>query len=1058
MDKQDSNMSSRYGPVALVLVAAFIFGLSVSRLLYEGFFPALNWLGSPIAALVVGIIFALVGWLSWRRLEVSLQRPLSPQIGEESDKALSSTIAAWTAAIVFLPFGLNLAYLFNRSVNLASSRFLFFCSLWLVLVFTCRLVVKRTTWRWLGVLLLLLALAPIYLVTLGQNVGTADTFEFQVVAPRLGIVHPTGYPLYLLLTKAFSFIPLGTIAWRINLATAVFALAAVILLYVLGWRLTRWSMPALLAAFLFGLTPTFWSQAVQAEVYSLHALIVVAALLLMREIGNWQIVPSIHKSAVDSVAQDQPPKQQAGSLASRQSSLDTFWLTLILAFILGLGLTNHLTTVILIPPAVLTIWFAYRAGVYQSSKIRGIAAIGIGLVAFLSPLILYAYLPIRWAAVNGEAMGMNRFIEWVIGGRFQGALQLTAWLNDATRYDIVGRLFADEWIFFWTILLIFVGAFYLILWQWRYGLIVLITWLGYVFYGLNYIVPDLSVFLIPAQIIMAIWWTVGLVAALDLIFPKPGVRRTFLLEALFILSGLVPLLVTAGNQTLDRINQIQLANVHWGQAVLDLPLDHEAAILADSDKFPPLFYLQQAEGIRPDLDIVILPDEATYRVELDSRLARGQTVYLARFLPGLESIYHLNSLGPLIEVNSNPQSSLSVQAVPTSINFGQIKLLGYEFLPESPYAVNESALALYWQADKKVDEVLQVYARWQTETENSLASIQHPANNAYPTVAWEPQEIVSDFHILSKPITDDAVKIQVALAPPFSDPDDLDWQTIAEVAAQFNERLPNADEIRIEAGAAFLDAANFKNQVRPQADFSVFLSGSADSPEQLSLALVEKGKSSEKQPSSEIEWHLAHALQPPGQIEDGLMLWTTQINTDLAIGEYELVVANPPSQSRCGWFSLANNECRLGLVEISGVPLAAGATSFADKIALVNIDLPETALQAGGRLPVQLTWQALTQIEEDYTVFLQILDSDDKILGQIDSWPQQGTFPTSHWQPGELVEDSYSIPINEELAPGPYELHVGFYLLENLRRLPIVDENGQTVNDKVVVPGLGSIE
>lgn len=1064
MENQESTLEGsstfgRYGPPLVAVLAFFLFGLAVSRILYEGFFPSLNLLGRPMSALAIGFIFSIAGWLTWRRLAARLQRPPEQERGEDLGEALSPLMATWTAAVVFLPFALNLAYLFDRSVNLATSRFLLFCSFWLVVLFICRLLVKKSTWRWLGVVLLLSALLPIYLVTLGQNVGTADTFEFQVVAPRLGIVHPTGYPLYLLLSKAFTFIPLGTVAWRINLATAIFALGAVALLYVLGWRLTRWSLPSLLAAFLFGLTPTFWSQAVQAEVYSLHALFVVAALLLMREIGDWQLISSIHQNAANSTSPDREEKEQTRLIISQRVQIDSFWLTLILAFVLGLGLTNHLTTVILIPPALLAIWFAYRAGRFNNSKFKGIKAIGLALVAFIGPFILYAYLPIRWAAVNGEPMGLSRFIDWVLGGRFQGALQLNSWLNEVMRYDIVGRLFADEWTFFWTLLLIFVGAAYLILWQWRYGIIVLLAWLGFVFYALNYIIPDLSVFLLPAQLIMALWWVVGIVAALDLVFPKPGVRQTLLIEVVFILAGLAPLLVTAGNQTIVRVSQANdETSIRWGQAVLDLPLPQEAAILADSDKFPPLFYLQQAEGIRPDLDIVVLADETAYRLELDSRLAQDQMVYLARFLPGIESLYHLNSLGPLIEVSLNPQIAMPSQVMSSDLNFGSIKLLAYEFLAESPYAAQESALTLYWQADEQIDEVLQVYARWQTESKSSDISVQHPANNSYPTVAWEPGEIVSDYHILPKPITDETIKLQVALAPPFSTAIDLAWQTIAQVPALFDESIPESNEIRIEAGPIYLDAASYKNRIRPQAEFSVLLGGSAVAPDSLSLALVEAGKVSEQQESGEINWHSADFLQPPGQIESSRTLWSTQIDTDLPPGEYELIAANPPSQSRCGWFSFARDDCKLGLVEVSGVPISNGLVNFADTIALVAVDVPEKVLQPGGHLPVQLTWQALAPIGEDYTVFVQILDSKDQIVGQIDSWPQQGTFGTSLWQPGELVADSYQVPLNAELAPGSYELHVGLYLLETLRRLPVLDENGQTINDKVIVPGLQSVE
>ncbi|MBK9054282.1 MAG: DUF2723 domain-containing protein [Chloroflexi bacterium] len=79
----------------------------------------------------------------------------------------------------------------------------------------------------------------LYLLTLGRTVGKADTFEFQVVAPQLGIAHPTGYPLYLLLGKLWTLIPIGSVAWRLNLGTALYAAAAAGLLYLLFNQLAR---------------------------------------------------------------------------------------------------------------------------------------------------------------------------------------------------------------------------------------------------------------------------------------------------------------------------------------------------------------------------------------------------------------------------------------------------------------------------------------------------------------------------------------------------------------------------------------------------------------------------------------------------------------------------------------------------------------------------------------------------------------------------------------------------------------------------------------------------
>ncbi|MGD8807252.1 MAG: DUF2723 domain-containing protein, partial [Chloroflexota bacterium] len=376
------------------LVAAglsLVGGLAAGRLLYEWRFPALAWLGRPLPGLIFAAAVTVIGLLLWRALARALP-------GRQQ--------TYWSALLPFLPLLLNLGYLTDPAVDLVRGRLLFLAGLWLALLLLARLLVRPESWRWLAYIFILLFLSPLYLATMGRTVGTADTFEFQVVVPQLGIVHPTGYPLYLLLAKPFTWLPFNTVAWRVNLATLVFGLLAVGLLYTL---LRRWSgriVPSLLAAVVFGLTPTFWSQAIEAEVYSLHALVVAAALLLMREIGGWRLGDNNQGAAGSG-----PP---------------VFRLTVLLALVLGLGLTNHLTTVILLPVAALAVFLAYRHGRYHGLARPLPRSLVLIAAAFLLPLLLYAYLPIRWAAVNGEPMGLRRFVDWVIGGRFQGALQLTA--------------------------------------------------------------------------------------------------------------------------------------------------------------------------------------------------------------------------------------------------------------------------------------------------------------------------------------------------------------------------------------------------------------------------------------------------------------------------------------------------------------------------------------------------------------------------------------------------------------------------------------------------------
>ena len=156
----------------------------------------------------------------------------------------------------------------------------------------------------------------------------------------------------------------------------------------------------------------------------------------------------------------------------------------------------------------------------------------------------------------------------------------------------------------------------------------------------------------------------------------------------------------------------------------------------------------------------------------------------------------------------------------------------------------------------------------------------------------------------------------------------------------------------------------------------------------------------------------------------------------------------------CGWLASPSSGCILGEVDISGLPLPPDAANFDDKVALLDVDLPDGPLQPSGILPVQLRWQGLSAITEDYTVFLQVLNDQDQIAGQVDAWPLQGTYPTGQWQPGEIVNDPYEIQLAADLPPGNYRLQVGLYLLATLRRLPVLDSDGRPIDDKVIVSGL----
>ena len=88
-----------------------------------------------------------------------------------------------------------------------------------------------------------LAALALYLRTLAPDVLVGDSGEFQFTGAILGVPHPTGYPLYTLLGKLLSLLPVGDVAYRINLSSAVYMAAAAALLAAIVWRLLGRAAP-----------------------------------------------------------------------------------------------------------------------------------------------------------------------------------------------------------------------------------------------------------------------------------------------------------------------------------------------------------------------------------------------------------------------------------------------------------------------------------------------------------------------------------------------------------------------------------------------------------------------------------------------------------------------------------------------------------------------------------------------------------------------------------------------------------------------------------------------
>ncbi len=113
-----------------------------------------------------------------------------------------------------------------------------------------------------------------------------------------------------------------------------------------------------------------------------------------------------------------------------------------------------------------------------------------------------------------------------------------------------------------------------------------------------------------------------------------------------------------------------------------------------------------------------------------------------------------------------------------------------------------------------------------------------------------------------------------------------------------------------------------------------------------------------------------------------------------------------------------------------GRPLEA---QFGDELALLGYD----AALEGGALQVTLTWRCLRPPAVDYSVFVHLVDAGGQVVTQQDGWPQEGAYPFSVCDSGEVIVDRRLLPLPDGLPAAGTQLHIGLYRLESGQRLPV---------------------
>ncbi|NIM92001.1 MAG: DUF2723 domain-containing protein [Candidatus Aminicenantes bacterium] len=239
--------------------------------------------------------------------------------------------------------------------------------------------------HWLPISLFLFSFV-LYLYTLSPGWGTINVFntwdglEYVLSSSLLGIDHPPGHPFYLLLGKLFTLIPIGSIAYRINLLSALFGALTVVILFLnveLTLRMFAKEFEkdlrkavAAFSALIFALSTVFWTHSLISEVHTLYLFLICAALYFFL---RWR------------------------ELKKKK------WLYG-LSFLLGLTLsTSIMNALTFILPIALFLIFEHF---FEKEKIS-LKEWVIIIFLFVIPLLFYLYYPLRIAKGPGFTHPMN---------------------------------------------------------------------------------------------------------------------------------------------------------------------------------------------------------------------------------------------------------------------------------------------------------------------------------------------------------------------------------------------------------------------------------------------------------------------------------------------------------------------------------------------------------------------------------------------------------------------------------------------------------------------------
>ena len=603
----------------------------------------------------------------------------------------------------------------------------------------------------------------LYVSTMAPSVVPGDAAEFQFVPYILGIAHPPGYALYILLGKLFTLLPLSSVAYRMNLFTALCGALTVSLTYLIilqllvdfstegppspgpslrgrGNALLAAHVPAILGAITFAVSANLWQHATFTNAHTLTATLAALALFLLLAWGRSGNDRWLYAFALTCGLSLTHHPLMLISFPAFAAFILLVFLARLRNQVFGQGLGSfapqRASKATNCPFAQVKTWF-----LRQNKKL---AIFGL---LFLLGLSVYVYYPLRSAPPFGpqDTNTLEGFLRVVTAQGLRMNLFPFGWREQPQRVLALKTLLGLQYDAP-AILLGIAGAIWLLLKRRKAFVLLALFFVLNSAFIMNTI-QDVMKYLHLPFMAYAVWISCGAMALFDLLERWRARPQT---KAICSIALALLLLVSPLRMGLLNFSRVDLSDYRFAddfvQATFDYFQDEGAVLLCDWDHITPLWYYEFVEGRKPNVQAKFVPaGTANPWLELvEANLGQGP-VYLSGYRRSVAERYHLLPVGPFYKVL--PELMLEPPPMQHHLDAtveDKIAILGYD-LDRQVTRVGETLhLTLYLQALQKLDEYYMPFvhlAHWYRFTTDSR----------FLTPFWEPGQVVAERYDITIP-------------------------------------------------------------------------------------------------------------------------------------------------------------------------------------------------------------------------------------------------------------------------------------------------------------------